>query len=148
VNCSPAPSSNIQQQIYNASQQFYGSSTCGLHGAPGDNACMAAVNQVLLMAGVAPLGPGPYGTNYIPTAVASGRMIAIPQASTVPGDLVVTRSKDDSDEHIGVCQTYGCTNVLSNHSSTCNFSWYSAPSMLYPGSPFYGGSSTFYRVTP
>lgn len=149
ADCGTAPpGGSMQQRIGDAAKAFVGTITCGLHGAPGSEACMASVNQILINAGVAPLGPGPFGSNYIPTAVASGRMQPIPQSATVPGDLVVTRSRDDSDEHIGVCETYGCTDVLSNASHDCTFGWESGPDMLYAGSPFFGGSSTFYRVLP
>jgi hypothetical protein len=151
----PCPGTNVESSIYNNSQIFYGQPTCGLHGAPGDEACMAAVNQVLINAGVAPLGPG-QGFNYIPDAIswglAHGRLQEIPQAATAPGDLEVRHSADDTyassggDEHIGICQTYGCTTVLSNHSSSCNFSWYSDPTMCYNGSPYCGGYSNYYRV--
>lgn len=147
VNCIPRPSGNEAAAIFAAAEAFYNANTCGLHGAPGNEACMAAVNQVIMNAGYPPIGPGPYGTNYIPTAVVSGRMQQIPQAMTVPGDLVVTHSRDEVDWHIGVCETYGCTSVLSNASSVCRFVWRSGPSMDYPGSPYTGGYSLFYHVT-
>lgn len=151
----PSPTGDVQAAILAASQAFVGTSTCGLHGAPGDEACMASVNQILMNAGVAPLGPGE-GYNYIPTAIqyglSSGEIIEIAQADTVPGDLEVRHSPGDTygssggDEHIAVCQTYGCTDVLSNASSSCTFGWDSDYTMCYVGSPYCNGTSQFYRV--
>lgn len=108
---------------------------------------MASINQILANAGIPPIGPGSEGTNYIPAALASGRLQQIPQASTVPGDLEVRHSPSDADEHIAVCTTYGCTNVVSNASHNCTFGWFSGYTMCYSGSPYCDGYSAFYRVT-
>ena len=151
---------------FQAANKFVGTETCGLNGATGDEACMAAVNQILINAGLSPLGAGPTGSNYIPSAVppaiASGRLVAIPQSGTIPGDLTVRHSPGDTytsvvgDEHIGVCEASGCTTVLSNSSSKSTgdpncplgvFGWSSPPTMdNYAGSPYIGGYSDFYRV--
>lgn len=151
----PCPKS-AQEAILQAALNARGMYTCGLHGATGDEACMASINEVLLRAGIVPLGAGAQGSNYIPSAilpgVSSGRLVQIAQPQTVPGDLEVRHSLGDSytgiggDEHVGVCLTYGCTQVLSNHSSTCIFSWQSSPDMCYAGSPYCGGYSDYFRV--
>jgi|GEM_PF-5738588 len=150
-----AASGNLQDLIYHAALAFVGTNTCGLHGASGSEACMASVNQILMNAGIAPIGPGPNGANFIPTAVLGypNRMVEIPQSATVPGDLMVRHSPGDTyfssagDEHITVCITYGCTEVVSNASSTCTFGWYSGFDLCYLGSPYCSGYSQFYRVT-
>jgi hypothetical protein len=143
----PPPSGGVAAAIYAAAQAFEGTSTCNVPGTDnGQNACMWAVNQVIYHA------TGQYvagGTNYVPTAVAAfdaGGAVRIGQSSTVPGDIVVVTSANGADMHIGICMTYGCTDVLSNSSSRCNFSWHSNPSFSYPGSPYNGGSSAFYHL--
>lgn len=117
---------------------------------------MASINAVLMQAGLAPLGSGSQGSNYIPTAilpgVSAGRLVEIAQVETVAGDLEVRHSPGDTytgiggDEHIAICLAAGCGLVLSNHSSTCRFSWESGPDMCYAGSPYCNGYSNFYRV--
>ncbi len=166
--CSPPPPPypSIQARIYKAAENFFGQETCGLHGAPPRDQCMAAVNQVLLNAGLQPLGPGANGSNYVPTAILnglkSGRLIAIAQKDAGPGDLVVRHSPGDTytsvsgNEHIGVCETKECTQDISNSSSahtgdpTCPtgvFRWRSPSTMdNYDGSPYLHGYSDFYRV--
>jgi hypothetical protein len=151
-NCSGG-GNNLEAEIYAAAVAFEGHKTCGLHGADGADACMASVNQILMNAGIPPIGGGPNGTNFIPTAVASGRLQSIPQSATVPGDLEVRHSPGDTyqsvggDEHIAVCTNNGCTNVVSNASHDCTFGWNSDYTMCYSGSPYCGGYSDFYRVT-
>jgi hypothetical protein len=137
----------VSSKIFAAAQAFEGTSTCGVPGTDGGkNACMWAVNQVIDMA------LGHYvagGTAYIPTAVAAfdaGAASQIPQSATVPGDLVVVTSSDGDDMHIGVCMAYGCTDILSNSSSNCSFTWHSHSLFAYAGSPYNGGSAAFYRL--
>jgi hypothetical protein len=153
-------------KIANAAQVFFGKETCGLHGAADNEECMAAVNQILMNAGIPPLGAGPYGSNYVPGAILpglqSGRIVQIPQNQARPGDLTVRHSKDDTytsaggDEHIGICMASQCTEVFSNSSHahtgdpncpTGVFDYVSPPGMdNYATSPYIGGYSDFYRV--
>lgn len=150
-----AAAGDLQDLIYHAALAFVGTNTCGLHGADGSEACMASVNQIIMNAGIAPIGPGPNGTNYIPAAVLGypGRLVEIPQSDTVPGDLMVRHSQGDTyysstgEEHISVCTVRYCTQVVSNSSSTCTFGWFSSSDMCYIGSPYCSGYSQFYRVT-
>ena len=146
----PAPSGNtsISAEIYAAALAFEGTSTCNVAGTNGgQNACMWAVNQVIHNA------LGHYvanGTMYVPTAVAafdSGAATQIAQAQTIAGDLVVVTSADGEDMHIGVCLANGCTSIISNSSSQCNFDWISTAMFQYAGSPYNGGSAAFYRLT-
>lgn len=147
---------NIQAAIYAAAEAFIGTRTCGLHGADGADACMASVNQILMNAGIPPIGPPPDGTNYIPTAVLAygSRLQPIPQADTVPGDLMVRHSPGDTytssggEEHIVVCTVPGCTQTVSNASHDCTFGWQSDDTLCYAGSPYCNGYSDFYRVLP
>lgn len=147
---------NLQAAIYAAAEAFIGTRTCGLHGADGADACMASVNQILMNAGIPPIGPPPDGTNYIPTAVLAygSRLQPIPQADTVPGDLMVRHSPGDTytssggEEHIVVCTAPGCTQTVSNASHDCTFGWHSDDTLCYAGSPYCNGYSDFYRVLP
>lgn len=149
-----AAAGDLQDLIYRAAMAFVGAKTCGLHNAPGDEACMASVNQILMNAGIAPIGPGPNGTNSVPAAVLGypNRLVEIPQSATVPGDLMVRHSPSDTytsatgSEHVTVCIDYGCRNVVSNASSTCTFGWFSGYELCYPNSPYCFGYSQFYRV--
>lgn len=157
-------SGGLQDAIYRAAMAFVGTSTCNLHGAPGAEACMASINQILQNAGIAPIGPQPNGTNFIPDAILhyGNRLVEISQSQTVPGDLMVRHSPGDTytsnrpgdTEHIAVCQVRGCTNVVSNSSSagppSCPgvFGWFSGYEMCYSGSPYCHGTSQFYRVLP
>lgn len=155
--CSTA-AGDLQERIYQSAMAFQGFVTCGLHGADGSEACMASVNQILLNAGIPAIGdPQPLGTNYVPDAVigsGAGRLVPIAQSATVRGDLMVRHSAGETymsaggDEHITVCINTGCTEVISNASSTCTFGWISDYTLSYSGSPYIGGYSDFYRVLP
>ena len=155
--CPNVDASNLAARIFAAAMAFRGSRTCGLHGAPGDNACMASVNQILINAGVRPIGSGLYGTNSVPDAVVgsgAGRLLPIPPSDTVPGDIMVRHSPGETyssyggEEHITVCEVRGCSEVISNHSTGCIFSWESDYTLCYTGSPYCGGYSDYYRVVP
>lgn len=93
-----AAAGNLQDAIYRAAMAFVGTSTCNLHGAPGNEACMASINAILMNAGIAPIGPQPDGTNFIPDAILhyGNRLVEIPQSATVPGDLEVRHSPGDT----------------------------------------------------
>jgi hypothetical protein len=159
-----AAAGNLQDAIYRAAMAFVGTVTCNLHGAPGAEACMASVNQIIMNAGIAPIGPQPNGTNFIPDAILhyGNRLMEIPQSATVPGDLMVRHSPGDTyasnnpgdTEHVAVCIVRGCANVVSNSSSAGSpscpgvFGWFSDFAMCYRGSPYCGGTSQFYRVLP
>ncbi|QLE46564.1 hypothetical protein FD723_40845 (plasmid) [Nostoc sp. C052] len=141
----PIAAGEIPGKIYAAAIQARGSDTSnGPDG--GKNACAFAVNKFcLLPAGLKMIGSAvpPYGVPVsvaaCETALKGGRGKLITRAEAVPGDIWV-----QSDRHIGICATAGCTRVLSNSSSKAKFQWEDAIEKV---NSFYGNSpEKIYRV--
>lgn len=134
------PSGTIQQKIATAANSFRGTST----NVPGTNngrsACAYAVNEVLKLAGLSPMG----GLSVVnmESALIGGRGKQIPITQAVPGDLVIVTS--GSGNHVGVCISNGCSSALSNSSSNAAFSWVSGPDF---GPSYKAGVGRIYRVT-
>ena len=101
-------------------------------------ACAYAVNEVLKLAGLAPMGT--LAVSQIERALTGGRGVRVAQSSTVPGDIDI----EAGGGHVGVCLNQGCSSVVSNSSNATSFTWRSGPDFL----PSYrNGAGRFYRVT-
>jgi hypothetical protein len=137
----PAPQSgSIQERIFSAATSYRGTSTRNVPQTEGGRkACAYAVNEVLKMAGVAPMG----GLSVVnmEAELRKGRGAHIPTSKAVPGDLVIVTG---AGNHVGICLSAGCTEVISNSSSNASFSWISGPNFT----PSYRGlQGRVYRVT-
>jgi len=122
ASLSPSPTStkSVPQRIYEAALQLKGMSTKMGPGG-GKVACAWAVNKILVQAGFAPVGVNP---NYVPSFVDSlrkGRGQKIALQNAILGDIIIAKGQ----EHIGICLTKGCTQVLSNSSKQQSFKWVS-----------------------
>lgn len=69
----------------------------------------------------------------------------ITDGSQGPGDLIIVDSTDGTDAHVGICTSGGCATMNSNSSSQCTFS-FTNYNFDYPGSPYTGGTVTYWRV--
>jgi hypothetical protein len=86
----------------------------------GRNGCVLAVNEVMEGAGMQPFS-GLSVVNIVQDCQA-GRCTEVSAAQAQPGDIVVV---DDgvSRGHTGICLSSGCTETLSNSSSSQNLTW-------------------------
>ena len=120
----------------------------GNFGAPCAEACVATVNHVVHKALSKWLGNDP-AVNNTDVLRANGDVTALlTQISALPGDFMIVDSADGKNAHIGVCLDLGCTDVISNGSSTCRFVFRSSHNarFAYPGSPYNGGIARYYRA--
>ncbi len=111
----------------------------------GNNACMWAVNHVLENAGYQPLADGTLSVLEGKAALDNGRGQKIDIADAKPGDLVLVDA-GGSHQHIGFCETNGCTRTISNSSSQAQFDWQSNANFSYDGSPYNGTTPQVYRL--
>ncbi len=103
----------------------------------GNLACVWAVNNVLLSAGVPPIdGDSVYGMEQALNKGGRGTYISN-TADAQKGDIIVW--KDKSVSHAGMCQDAGCTKAISNSSSKTEFNNKS-------GQTFKGVAGRIYRV--
>jgi len=105
-----------------------------LHGA---YACAWAVNQILVKAGLSPLGVNQIFVPSMEISLLGGRGVQINQRDTIPGDLVI----ENRQNHIGICANLGCSEVYSNDTSHHNYTQNTDPMMGY-----HFGPSRFWRV--
>ncbi|NJK30858.1 MAG: hypothetical protein HC940_12290, partial [Acaryochloris sp. SU_5_25] len=117
VATGPAPEAGeINASIYQAASQMYGfDSSSGPEG--GNKACAWAVDHVLAKAGIEPMG-----TDNVPAVaerMRSGRGARVSLAQAQAGDIILSKGY----YHIGICMNNGCSEVLSNSSSTASFRW-------------------------
>ncbi len=140
ANPPPVPGA-IPMAVANAAQRALDSRMSSAS-APGTvnglYACAWAVNQILQMAGLAPLSSAAYAFNqiFVPSLEADlmgGRGTQIDQSATVAGDLVIQQDQ----WHIGICRNAGCTSVVSNGSHSATFTNLTGPDMGYSGTPRY-----------
>jgi hypothetical protein len=134
----PVSSGPLVAAIVNAANSYRGASTAD---APGTNfgrlACAYAVNEVLKIAGVAPIDN--LNVASMEQGLQGGRGTRVTQSEAQAGDIVI----EAGASHVGICLNSGCTQVLSNSSSKASFSWTSGPDF----SPSYSnGIGRFYRV--
>ena len=126
--------------IPEAINNYYGKSTAA--GPDGGNlACAWAVNNVLVSAGVKPLGGNDgYSPNWVPSMeydLNHGRGTPVDQAVASPGDIVI---RSDGG-HVGMCVNVGCSQVISNSSSAATFNYKSSTNFDRPG------TARIYRLT-
>ena len=69
----------------------------------------------------------------------------VTDGSQAAGDLVIVDSADLKEAHIGICLNSGCTQMNSNSSQNCTFT-FDDENFDYPGSPYTGGTVTYWRV--
>lgn len=111
----------------------------------GNNACMWATNHVLENAGYEPLANGTLSVLEGKAALDNGRGQKIDIADAKPGDIVLVDA-GGSHQHIGFCETDGCTRTISNSSSQAQFDWHSNSNFSYNGSPYNGTTPQVYRL--
>jgi len=111
----------------------------------GNNACMWATNHVLEQAGYEPLANGTLSVLEGKAALDNGRGQKIDIADAKAGDIVLVDA-GGSHQHIGFCETDGCTRTISNSSSQAQFSWHSNSNFSYDGSPYNGTTPQVYRL--
>ena len=111
----------------------------------GNNACMWATNHVLENAGYEPLANGTLSVLEGKAALDNGRGQKIDIADAKPGDIVLVDA-GGSHQHIGFCETDGCTRTISNSSSQAQFSWHGNSNFSYDGSPYNGTTPQVYRL--
>jgi hypothetical protein len=104
------------------------------------------VNEVLKHAGIDILGPiNPLFVPILKADLKAGRGIEISQAEAKPGDITLV-DNGNYTQHIGICMSNGCTQVLSNSSSNASFTYFDIPG--FPKVPAYRVlKPEFYRVT-
>ncbi len=97
---------------FNISESTSAGPACayGTYTQPGSCACAWEVNRILNRAGVATIGASPDYVPSVESALIASRGALVPLASALPGDLDVVNSQS----HIGICMTAGCTVVYSN----------------------------------
>jgi len=116
------PPASYPDKIYNAALSYYKTNTRGLMGAIKFNECVAAVQQVLINAGLSVVGNGTLVVHDFKVAAESQGYSET--TTPVKGDIV-----DLSDDHLGICITDGCSQMLSNASTPGTFSWEDTPSV-------------------
>jgi len=138
----PARNYNYAKRLWDAAMKFKAShsarhSTLRFGGASVGNECLAVINSsqgILQLAGLAQVANG---TQWVPTfesALPNSGYVQVSQAATVAGDFVI----QGDDKHIGICQTNGCTTMISNSSTPESFTWATTPDQFrssYAGHP-------------
>lgn len=120
---------NAAQRMWNAAMKFKvnhqaKNSTLKLRGAKPRNECVASIQQILADSLLALIAGG---TNYLPTfeaALPYSGYVQVTQDQAVAGDFVI----EANDNHMGMCETNGCTMMISNSSSNESFTWETTPS--------------------
>jgi hypothetical protein len=74
-----------------------------------------------------------------------GQTALVSQATSRAGDFIIVDSTNGKDAHIGICLNSGCTQMNSNSSSQCTFTFRN-PNFDYPGSPYHNGYITYWRM--
>lgn len=109
-----------EQKIVNAINSHYNESSAG-GPAGGSEACAYEVNRILQDAVGHRIGSNP---NYVPSveaALRNGAGANVNASSSHAGDVIVFDGS--GGQHIGFCMNDGCTQVVSNSSSTARFRW-------------------------
>ena len=106
---------------------------------------MYAVNHVLENAGYEPLANGTLSVLEGKAALDNGRGQKIDISDAKPGDIVLVDA-GGSHQHIGFCETDGCTRTISNSSSRAQFDWHGNSNFSYDGSPYNGTTPQIYRL--
>lgn len=98
-------------------------STCEMPGTDGGNrACAGAVNAIVETATGSPAGGG-LSTSAMNTALqeqpARFEAVGTGRAGMLmsqPGDIIISPSSNLGTGHVGICETAGCENIISNQS--------------------------------
>lgn len=69
----------------------------------------------------------------------------VSQATSKAGDLIIVDSINGKDAHVGICLNSGCTQMNSNSSRNCTFT-FGNQNFDYPGSPYHNGYVTYWRM--
>jgi hypothetical protein len=135
----------LKQDIVNLAAQWKGPGVHydGSFGAPCSDACVVTVNNLVHAATGHYLGSSNVADTD--TLKANGSISQIkPPTNPMPGDLMIVDSPNGKDAHIGVCETSGCTDVISNSSGDCYFDFDSTTQFNYTTSPYPTGSAVTY----
>ncbi len=112
------------QKMWDAARRMqisYGKpgSTRKLLGAPYRSECVAAIQQMLKMAGLSLIGSPPtLGVDKLDSLLPASGYAQKTTANAVAGDII-----SYTNEHSGVCLSDGCTEIISNSSGSGSFSW-------------------------
>jgi hypothetical protein len=141
-NITSAPQSAIAAQAL----KWIGQSDSGF-GAPCRDACVVTVNNVVHAATGKWLGGESTVSNVDPLRK-NGDVTSISQADAIPGDFLIVDSANGKDGHIGICLNQGCSNVISNSSTHCTFTFESDDNarFSYTGSPYNDGTPSYWRA--
>ncbi|MGH7708710.1 MAG: hypothetical protein ACREM6_12425 [Vulcanimicrobiaceae bacterium] len=123
------------------------------HGAKCSAGCVYTVNGIVHRATGMYLG-GDASVNNVDPLRNDGDVAPIPQSESMPGDFMIVDSSDNQEGHIGICEDEGCTDVISNSSSYCTFTFDSPDNHRFgypgspgsPASPYNGGNATYWRA--
>ncbi|MGF1488333.1 MAG: hypothetical protein ACFBSE_14700, partial [Prochloraceae cyanobacterium] len=144
---SDIPAGEINQNILNTALNSKGMPTGnGYSPAATENgrlACAWAVNQVLIDAGIRPLGKNQLHVLSIEADLKNGRGVAVNPVEAQPGDLVIVDVPGTNRQHIGICLDNGCDRAISNSSGNASFSWISDGHF---SSSYSGARRAIYRV--
>lgn len=111
------------------------------------NGCLVTVNGLVYIATGKFLG-GEANVTNLDDLRTNGDVTQIAQKNAVPGDFLIVDSVNKLYAHIGICRNVGCTNVISNSSTHCTFTFESDNDarFAYPTSPYNGGIATYWRA--
>lgn len=130
---------SYSQRIYNALQTFKGNhsarnSTLKLGGASAGNECVTTVQAILALAGLATIGNNTMQVWVFEAALPNSGYVEVSQANASPGDFVINEPGQD---HVGICETNGCSTIISNSSTPESYTWTTTPNgyAAYFGSP-------------
>ena len=123
-----ASPNSYASRIYSAAMAFKGHVTPGLMNAPKFAECVAALQTILKDAGLSMIANGTLSANAFLNALPNSGYSSVSQADAQPGDIVVlTDQSSDPATHVGVCETGGCTEMISNSSTPGTFTWEDSP---------------------
>lgn len=106
-------------------------------------ACVYTVNNIVHDAtGEYLCGPGLATTDQVKSCAQTA---LVSQATSRAGDFIIVDSLNGKDAHIGICLNTGCTQMNSNSSTNCTFT-FNNPKFDYPGSPYHNGYVTYWRM--
>jgi hypothetical protein len=91
----------------------------------GNLACAWAVNNVLKNAGIDPIDGN--SVAGMESALKNGRGDYVLTSEARAGDIIVWKDSSAGVSHVGICQTAGCTQAISNSSSRASFANVSGP---------------------
>lgn len=135
------------QRIYNSMQSFKSThsarnSTLNFGGASAGNECVTTIQAILAGASLAQIANN---TNNVPAfeaALPNSGYVQVSQSQAVPGDFVV----ESGQAHLGMCETNGCSYIISNSSTPESFTWETTADAY--SAYFHGHTLRFWHHSP